>query len=713
MRTLPILAAALCGCALAAGADDPWPFAFVYDAQAKLGPCPISELDYRRLQSPTPPPQGVIDAVFAKRMCTARPFQFKDSSGLNALNVLILRPRFRADYSATVTFQNQKPDGVIPIRGLTDVSPANIISPGTPALQGTPAPVAHGGREPSTVTVAPITPAQVIAQLVDEPQSGQILLTLNAQARDLADAEFTLRQDSEEYHKAVKRVRGAPGEAQCAGLSGAPTVEGLATCAGMIVTQISNNNNTAFRPGLTYPGCNRTLPDAGTPWVRDEFDCIVKLIDMRVADLALLGGRLAEYGFRGVSDRIETESEALVARTEAFLGNLDIVNQAVTDFETVRTAAVQAMPLLRQAEIKRQLKDKYGAVLDETQLNQLAGFQEKAVTQKFDPSFQRNVQELRNHIAQWRQQATRNTEDCAACIPAPSQIRDRENQARTAAFELAGQVDSMNSDFALLFNAINDVYLKTPDPRALVTPIDLSTGSGGNRDVYCVLKSDEQFKPYQFAATIQAAAAQQGGPVVSATPNPQLTATPANLPVNIKEIFDFEVHKFWHANVVAGFVFSSLASRQYAVQTVNVIQNGVSTPQNIPVLANSQVPTAHYLLGICYYLWPRDTYLRTNTKGPAAGNWIPGILGGVGLESSKNFFVGPNFEPVMGIDLSIGFHYGEQTALQPQYSLGTPLPAGAVDVPTRTVMAKGFYGMIGFDLNIFRRIFGVGTGTLK
>ena len=713
-RTLTIsLLLTLCAAASAA-TEPPKMFGFVYDAATRRGPCPVSEDDYHKLVDLTKagpkakPGDRLLREVFGKAVCTAHPFAFKDANGLN---LLILNPRFRADYSVTVVTQNQKPDGVVAVRGLTDVTSATVIGQGVPALQGTPVPVAHGGRQPSSLTIGPMTPSQVLAQLVDESQSGQVLLTLAAQARDLADAEHTLKQDSEEYSKAVKRISPKEAGADCVGLSGAPSVLGVKNCVANLVTQIELNNNVSFTPEYLHPGCNRPIPDKGQPWVPEEFDCIVTLTDLRIGDLAVIRGRLAEYGFRAVSDKIETESETLVAKLGVFVTNLDLVERTVKDFITLRDATAQALPKVRRAEIKKQLKDKYGSVLDETALNQLADLQEAGVASKDfqENAFHKNVHDLLERIGVWKGRIQSNAA-CPTCegLPSVETIRARETTVRDAAFDLAGSVDAMNSQFAALFNSINNVYLNKSNPWSTEVAIDLSTGSGGNRDVFCVLQSNELFKPYQFTATIQTPAAQQGGPVVTATPNPVLSATPANLPVNVKQAFDFEMHKFWRANVVSGFVFSSLASRQYAIQTVTVTQNGTPTPQNVPVLANEQIPTAHYLLGISFYLKERDSYMRS--KRATAGNWFPGILGGVGLESSKNFFIGPNFEPVMGIDLSIGFHYGEQTALQPQYPLGVALPAGAVAVPTRTVMAKGFYGMIGFDLNIFRRIFGAATG---
>lgn len=721
----------LTSCAAASAATElPTAFGFVYDAATRRGPCPVSEIDYRKVQNLTrpgkeaKPEDSFLREVFGRAVCAKHPFIFKDA---NALNLLVLNPRFRADYSAAVVTQNQKSDGIVAIRGLTDVTSANVIAQGLPGLQGTPAiaaPVAHGGRQPSTVTIAPMTPAQVLAQMVDESQSGQVLLTLAAQARDLADAEHTQQLDQEEYFKAVKRISQGGGGADCVGLSGAPDVETLKNCVANLVKQIVLNYNAQLKPDVPHPGCNRTIPDTGQPWLPEEFDCIVTLTDLRIADLAVLRGRLAEYGFRAISDKIETECEALVAKLGAFQTNLDLVARTVEDFMKLRGAAAEAMPKIRRAEIKKQLKDKYGTVLDEAELNELARLQEAGVDNKdFEKTFKDNVAELQSQIGQWRDQTEGKKPQSESKkpqseskkrsespdLPSIASIRAREKDVRERAFDLAAAVDAMNSEFALLFNSINNVYLTKSNPWSTVVAIDLSTGSGGNRDVFCVLKSDELFKPYQFTATIPTPATQQGGPLVTATPNPVLSATPANLPVNIKQAFDFEMHKFWHANVVSGFVFSSLANRQYALQTVTVTQNGTATPQNVPVLANEQIPTAHYLLGICYYIKERDTYMRS--KQATAGNWFPGILGGVGVESSKNFFIGPNFEPVMGIDLSIGLHYGEQTALQPQYPLGTPLPAGATAVPTRTVMGTGVYGMIGFDLNIFRRIFGAATGT--
>src|SRR5260370_17004172 len=98
--------------------------------------------------------------------------------------------------------QGDRGPGTIGVRGLNGISAINLSTLGTP--------VPHGGTPPSAVTVTPLTPAQVLTQLLDQTQMNQPQLTLLAQARDLANAAKVTERDRTELNIQIDRIRKDP-----------------------------------------------------------------------------------------------------------------------------------------------------------------------------------------------------------------------------------------------------------------------------------------------------------------------------------------------------------------------------------------------------------------------------------------------------------------------------------------------------------------------
>lgn len=119
--------------------------------------------------------------------------------------------------------------------------------------------------------------------------------------------------------------------------------------------------------------------------------------------------------------------------------------------------------------------------------------------------------------------------------------------------------------------------------------------AGSNREIFAAMKSNETFKPYRFTGVGPPA-----GQAPVATPNPQLTAT---LPI----------------------CFST------------------STRASISRCTNSGMRT----LSRVWFSAPSPATAADGTLSVGARLLLafPGYLSGVGLESTKNFFAGPNFEP--------------------------------------------------------------------
>jgi hypothetical protein len=189
---------------------------------------------------------------------------------------------------------------------------------------------------------------------------------------------------------------------------------------------------------------------------------------------------------------------------------------------------------------------------------------------------------------------------------------------------------------------------------------------------------------------------------------------------------NFEVHKLYRGNIVAGFFVSSLVNRQYGITN-----NGQSTSTTnltyVTVVGPTTRPQYHAFVGVNIYLWSRDVFPgATSRQGFLGGNkkpnglngyWNPGILIGYGVDATNNYLAGLNWE-IPWINIGSGVHIGQETFLQPGIVPGvTQLPSGATAAPTLNRTSYGWYGSVGFDLNVMKaalsQLFGGGSNVAK
>jgi hypothetical protein len=192
----------------------------------------------------------------------------------------------------------------------------------------------------------------------------------------------------------------------------------------------------------------------------------------------------------------------------------------------------------------------------------------------------------------------------------------------------------------------------------------------------------------------------------SAPPSPsQSSALPSSKPVYTG---NFEVHKFYRANIVSGFFVSTLNTRQYG------ITNNGTTATFVSVVGPSYPPQYHYFVGLNYYVFGKRDLFPGALK--PRDYWKPGLLLGYGLDSPNNYLLGANWEFRWGINLGAGLHIGQETFLAPGIQPGlTTLPATTISPPTVTRTRYGAYGSIGFDLATMKaalgQLFGGGSTT--
>jgi hypothetical protein len=192
----------------------------------------------------------------------------------------------------------------------------------------------------------------------------------------------------------------------------------------------------------------------------------------------------------------------------------------------------------------------------------------------------------------------------------------------------------------------------------------------------------------------------------------------------------FTVHQFARANVTSGFIISALRNRQYGVEQVRALddagaprsdKDGGPIFDRAAFVGEAKRPQTHYYVGLQYYFRERDLF-------PGADDgWHPGLLVGYGINDPFNFFFGVNLETPWGLNFGGGWHIGREKFLAagvvtrenanenplipvPERTLYTRLAADVKEPPTvDRRRLDGFYFNIGFDLRVFKSVFGQAT----
>lgn len=110
----------------------------------------------------------------------------------------------------------------------------------------------------------------------------------------------------------------------------------------------------------------------------------------------------------------------------------------------------------------------------------------------------------------------------------------------------------------------------------------------------------------------------------------------------------------------------------------------------------------------------RDYFSREKGAPWRAKNWVPSLLVASAVTSLGSAFIGPNFEPINGLDVFGGYASAHQSSLPQGVSAQTVYQAGSTGSPptlnTATHLKGGFSFGVGFDLSVFLQIFGKTQG---
>lgn len=272
---------------------------------------------------------------------------------------------------------------------------------------------------------------------------------------------------------------------------------------------------------------------------------------------------------------------------------------------------------------------------------------------------------------------------------------------------------------------------------------DLLTPATGNALERINIIVQRNFVPFTFAAGGggPSPAGGQGSPSVAgggggASGGVQGTGGSTTTPAHTAETILVEVHRRANFNIVAGIMVIRVPTKSFSVQpeiaastvsgstTVYPASCSGGTSVNIPASAGAPstpfycatvTQTSNWqvagMAGVAWFPLGRDYFPRGTSGSLHLHNMIPAVLVATSITSLGNSFIGPDFEPVNGLDLYIGVAAAHQTGLPNTQPLTTVLlPVGGNNSPptlsTVTHIKPGLTFGIGFDLSVFTQIFG-------
>ena len=115
------------------------------------------------------------------------------------------------------------------------------------------------------------------------------------------------------------------------------------------------------------------------------------------------------------------------------------------------------------------------------------------------------------------------------------------------------------------------------------------------------------------------------------------------------------------------------------------------------------------MAGVAWFPFHRDYFSRQRGDAPMWRNMVPSLLFASSITSLGSAFVGPNFEPINGIDFFAGYATAHQLSLPKGVSPYVVYPASSTGNPPTLNLAThekgGISFGVGFDLSVFLQLF--------
>ena len=416
-------------------------------------------------------------------------------------------------------------------------------------------------------------------------------------------------------------------------------------------------------------------------------------------------------------------------------GNITAAQNAVTAFDNLKreiriSSGQSALTALRKAQIKLKLLQDLNTggtsgkpVLDDAEINHLVDAYAE---------YLRHAGEIatagRDSLSTNAALASRSVTQLLGTLCSPATPACGYAQIATTKLEdgmghlnidLPAQIDQINSAQSQVLARANQIYDHSAVAEPLDKVIDLSKNSG-NLHVYFTVRRVDVFPRFVVPVLTVSGTAQQAlalPPPAAAAPATGDAQQPApstqdqsNGQVVAHGVFD--VHDFYRATVVAAFAFSGV--KEVSVKSTTVTSGtaidgstcSAATPCSQPFLdKGAYLPGL--LVGVTYYLTPKghDTFPRATNRW----NQNLGILGGLSATKLNSYFIGLSYEPAQAFQIGAGINFVSQDAISKQFDPKKVYP-GTPSFGGSSSWNHGAFVSVGFNLSIFRKIFGSVTG---
>lgn len=565
---------------------------------------------------------------------------------LHAVEMKVVNRRFLSDYD-------------VEIRGSTTVLQPRIraledaatLSLGAGSLIEPPP--AKGAAPALTAKTA----SEVFGDLVNESNVDRPSAALAADVAEVVREHDALRLRLSSFNSQLTAFLGPVQSAEdCSPNAGAPTLHRVRDC---LQREVDANPLSAAALGSAPSPAS-----IASPIVTDEnrFRALVIRVNDDLAQVRNLQRLLSQAQLPSVAASLDADVAQFEKNYATLTANIRAAAYALRLFDALnrmpgnRTRRDLRSDQLR-AYLRSQLKELAGdettpALTDEAELNALVNSYVAFLVSGGFRTADAEVQEFSGRVTGW-ERSTRGLD--------PASVRNDLSQAQHQLhFDVVGEVAELNAVQSTLVGRVNRIYDLSHVPEPLLKVVDLSKYSG-NTFGYAVRRTDSFTRysienPTLASAAPTTATATSGG-TIDAGPPAGASQTPPSGQVVANG--SFEVHQFDRGAVIAGFLFAAAKNDE-----------------------GKRIAESHIMLGIEYYLRGRDTF-----PGASGRHIAYGVVGGVSLNALNNYFVGLAVEPTLGFNFSAGARLAKDAR--------------------QTVSP---YAMVGFDVDIFRKVFGKVTG---
>jgi hypothetical protein len=678
---------------------------FTASAFAAEGPCRFLLLDAYEAEN-----QAKIGSGPAPCHKTAPTFLDRRE----AAELHVVRRKFLTDYNVEITGVTSPHIGAI--RGIEEAAnlslgPSTLITPPT-----------KGGVN----ALSPITSASVLQQLLDETQVNKPAAQLQADYQELLreknQLELELRGLADQY---LLLMKAHPGVLDCSAIGGDPDLIDVADC---LRAEIDLYRKSEWDPTKEPYGNENGFRSIilRTQYLLDVMGALQGMLNRSSLPTAVFSIEADLTQFEKNVDTFQANLQAIQTATALYFG---LKNQHEQNPQKARLEIRRAQLMVYFTNQLKASSSDGSAAVDPAEINQLVN----AVVDFLKRSGFAIADAQVVALADCPSKMQAETDRRIIAVPLRKQLTQLESDLKTT---VPDQIATVNARQSQLVERINFIYDHSAVTEPLVKQIDLSSYSG-NLVVYYKIHRTENFARYAVvtpvvgnvggvspgalalpaiaatptanpattqgtnASTITTTTTSVTGTTTATTTTPAATSSSAPTTGDVVAQGSFQAHEFDRATVVAGFVFSRIQKNNFTAVSSTTAGATTYTVGNPTQSFQPQV-----FLGVDYYLSPKDTYPnRTGSYHLKLSDF--GALGGVSANTFNNYFAGVAWEPSLGFNFGVGAHMGTEKRLQ-NLNPGDAIPSSTV--PTYDKRVTKLFIMAGFDLQIFRKVFGKVTG---